>query len=62
MVGSKCVVKSRNELAEEYRSMCLWFPPRDFVLATDEHRMATVEDIERHDDRGALKRAPELRG
>ena len=48
-------------LAQEYRTMCLWFTPRDYVAATDEQRLATLGDIERYGDREAFKRARELR-
>ena len=50
-----------NRLAEEYRFMCLWSTPREYLAATDEQRFATLSDIERYGDREAFKRARELR-
>ena len=50
-----------NRLAEEYRPMCLWFTPRDYVPTTDEQRLATLNDVERYGDREAFRRARELR-
>ena len=50
-----------NELVGKYRSMCLWFAPKDYFPRTDQERLATLEDIERYGDREAFKRSRELR-
>jgi hypothetical protein len=50
-----------NRLATEYRAMCLWFTPRNYLPTTYDERLATLRDIERYGDREAFKRARELR-
>ena len=55
------IYKQIERLVEEYRPMCLWSAPRDYLPKTDEERLAALADIERYGDRAAFKRSRELR-
>ena len=50
-----------DKLVEQYRSMCFWFAPRDYLPQLDEQRLRALENIERYGDREGFKRARELR-
>jgi hypothetical protein len=50
-----------RELVDEYRSRCLWFLRKDFYPATPEEACRTLEQIERHGDLAAFKKAAPLR-
>ena len=49
-----------DRLAEDYRMMCLWFAPKDYLPTCDYQRLRTLEDIERYGDREAFMRSREL--
>jgi hypothetical protein len=55
------VVRSVDELVDEYRSRCLWFLRPDFHPATHEDRLRVLGYIERYGDREAFRRAATLR-
>jgi len=54
----------REELArliEEYRDRCLWFVRPDFMPATTEQILRTLDQIERYGDRAAYERAEAIK-
>jgi hypothetical protein len=48
-------------LVDEQRIACLWFLRPDYRPATTEERIRVLEQIERHGDREAYRRAATLR-
>lgn len=50
-----------NALVDEYRHRCLWFLRSDFYPSTDEERLRVLDDIQRHGDLAAFRRAAEVR-
>ena len=50
-----------DALVEEYRLRCLWFLRADYRPASDEERLRVLQEIEKHGDREAFRRASELR-
>ena len=50
-----------ERLVETYRAKCLWFMRSNYFPSTDEERLRTLLNIERHGDRNAFVRARELR-
>jgi hypothetical protein len=50
-----------DRLVEEHRVTCLWFLRPDFRPSTREERIAVLEQIERHGDREAYRRAATLK-
>jgi hypothetical protein len=50
-----------RHLVEDYRDRCLWFLRQDFMPATDEQILRTLDQIERYGDRDAYVRAEEIR-
>jgi hypothetical protein len=50
-----------NRLVDEYRPRCLWFLREDYYPVTDDERIRVLEQIERHGDVAAYRRAAELR-
>lgn len=50
-----------DRLVDEQRISCLWFLRPDYHPATDEERIRVLEQIERHGDRDAYRRAATLR-
>lgn len=50
-----------QRLVEDYRDRCLWFLRQDFMPATTEQILRTLDQIERYGDRAAYVRAEEIR-
>jgi hypothetical protein len=50
-----------DRLVDEQRIACLWFLRPDYVPATRAERLRVLEQIERHGDRDAFRRAATLR-
>jgi hypothetical protein len=48
-------------LVDEYRSTCLWSLRRDYYPQTPEEACRVLEQIERHGDVAAFRKAAELR-
>jgi hypothetical protein len=48
-------------LVDEYRATCLWFLRPDYYPQTPEEACRVLEQIERHGDVAAFRRAAELR-
>ena len=48
-------------LIEDYRDQCLWFLREDYIPATDDEIMRTLEYIERYGDRSGYQRAEEIK-
>jgi hypothetical protein len=48
-------------LMDDYRSRCLWFLRGDYYPSTDEEWVRVLEQIERHGDREAYRKASVIR-
>jgi hypothetical protein len=48
-------------LADEYRSSCLWFLRADYYPSTAEEWLRLLDQIERHGDREAFRKAATAR-
>jgi hypothetical protein len=48
-------------LVDEYRATCLWFLRQDYYPQTPEEACRVLEQIERHGDVAAFRKAAELR-
>jgi hypothetical protein len=48
-------------LMDEYRSRCLWFLRGDYYPSTDEEWLRVLDQIERHGDREAYRKASAIR-
>jgi hypothetical protein len=48
-------------LVDEYRATCLWFLREDYYPQTPEEACRVLEQIERHGDVAAFRKAAELR-
>ncbi len=48
-------------LVDEYRTTCLWFLRQDYYPQNVEEAWRVLEQIERHGDLAAFRRAAELR-
>lgn len=48
-------------LMDEYRSRCLWFLRGDYYPSIDEEWLRVLEQIERHGDREAYRKASAIR-
>ena len=55
------VASAVNQLADEYRSRCLWFLRADFYPETDVDRLTVLAYIERYGDRAAFQKAAAVR-
>ena len=55
------LVAEVDRLVDEQRIACLWFLRPDYHPATTEERIRVLEQIERHGDREAYRRAATLR-
>ena len=50
-----------NRLVEQYRLMCFWFAPKDYLPQVDSQRLRALDNLEWYGDRAAFVRARELR-
>ncbi len=49
-----------DRLVDEYRLRCLWFLREDYYPATDPERLCVLDEIRRHGDCDAFRRAGAL--
>jgi hypothetical protein len=54
-------IEAVNALVDEYRTRCLWFLRPDWYPTTVDERIRALEQIERHGDNAAFRRARALR-
>jgi len=50
-----------RSLVEDYRTMCFWNFPEDFMPATREEVVFALDAVERYGDLNAYRRAGEIR-
>ena len=57
------VIQSREfqSVVDDYRAMCLWFFPQDFMPSNTYEINRVLESIERHGDMAAYKRIGRIR-
>ncbi len=55
------LVTDIDEFIEEHRSSCLWFVRPDYRPSSSEDRIRALEQIERHGDLDAFRRAATLK-
>ena len=55
------VMRSVWALVDEYRATCLWFLREDYYPQTSDEARRVLEQIERHGDVEAFRKAAELR-
>ena len=58
---SERVHSALRALMDEYRSRCLWFLRGDYYPSTEVEWLRVLEQIERHGDREAYRKAGEIR-
>jgi hypothetical protein len=61
MVDQLTTMGAVRALVDEYRSTCLWFLRPDYYPQTPEEARTVLEQIERHGDLAAFRKAAELR-
>ena len=54
-------MQSVSALVDEYRESCLWFLRKDYYPHTPYEACRVLEQIERHGDVAAFRKAAELR-
>ena len=59
--GETEVMESVNALVDEYRARCLWFLREDYYPETPVEACGVLEQIERHGDLLAFRKAATLR-
>ena len=59
--GESQVMESVNALVDEYRARCLWFLREDYYPETPVEACRVLENIERHGDSLAFRKAATLR-
>lgn len=55
------VIQNVCALVDEYRATCLWFLREDYYPQTPDEARRVLEQIERHGDVEAFRKAAELR-
>lgn len=60
-VDAKTVMHDVNALVDEYRTRCLWFLREDYYPQTTIDACHVLEQIERHGDVAAFRKAAALR-
>jgi hypothetical protein len=61
MIDESKPMQEVHALVDEYRSTCLWFLRRDYYPQTAGEACRVLEQIERHGDLAAFRKAAELR-
>jgi hypothetical protein len=55
------IARRIEALVEEQRTRCLWYLRADYLPQSDSERLRVLEDIQRHGDLLAYRRAAELK-
>ena len=61
MNDQAAVMRKVRDLVDEYRATCLWFLREDYYPQTTDEARRVLEQIERHGDVVAFRKAAELR-
>src|SRR6266480_109075 len=61
MNDENAVMRKVRALVDEYRANCLWFLREDYYSQTPQEALRVLEQIERHGDVAAFRKAVQIR-